>query len=136
LKESTISRFDHDEYSIMNMATSQQLFVFEFAAVFLFTYGYSCSVSVNEIDAQAAGVLLLAIFFAGLLCGANINPTITFSNYLKKESRYKARIVPYYILAQVFGAIAALFWSDVLGHKRMGPLELASGGDIFRVISN
>ncbi len=46
LKESTISRFDHDEFSIMNMATSQQLFVFEFAAVFLFTYGYECSVSV------------------------------------------------------------------------------------------
>jgi hypothetical protein len=35
-----LSRFDHDEFSIMNMAPPKQLFGFEFAAVFLFTYGY------------------------------------------------------------------------------------------------
>ncbi len=78
----------------------------------------------------------MSIFFSGMLCGANINPVITLSNYLKKESRYKARVLPCYLLAQFSAAVAGLFWSDVLGHKRLDPLELNGGGDIFKVISN
>jgi hypothetical protein len=125
LKESTISRFEHDEYSIMNLASRTQLFIFEFAAVFLFTYTYNCSVSSFETDAQAAGALLMAIFFSGSLCGANINPAITLSNFLKKESRYRGRIVPCFIIAQLLGAVAGLFWCDFLGHKLLEPLEVS-----------
>lgn len=64
----------------------------------------------------------MSIFFSGMLCGANVNPVITLSNYLKKESRYKGRLLPYYLLAQFFGAVSGLFWSDVLGHKRLSAL--------------
>lgn len=64
----------------------------------------------------------MSIFFSGMLCGANVNPAITLSNYLKKESRYKGRLLPCYLLAQFLGAIAGLFWSDVLGHKILSPL--------------
>jgi len=88
------------------------------------------------MDAQAAGTLLMAIFFSGLLCGANVNPTITLANFLKKESRYKGRVLPFYFLAQFLAALSALFWCDVLGHKRLSPLELGGGADIFKVVSN
>lgn len=120
----------------MNIASPQQLFLFEFAAVFLFTYAYNCSVSVFEVDAQAAGGLLMAIFFSGSLCGANINPMVTLSNFFKKESRYQGKIVPYYLLAQLLGALAGIFWSDVLGHRHLDPLIVNGGEEIFRVISN
>lgn len=68
----------------MAKASYAQIITFEALAVFLFLYGYHCSISVFEVDAQASGCLLMAIAFTGSLSGGNINPIITASNCLKK----------------------------------------------------
>lgn len=41
-----------------------------------------------------------------------------------------------YLIAQLLGALAGLFWSGFLGHKQLSIMELGDGMDIFRVISN
>ena len=40
LKASVISHFDNSMYSVMNNASLPQLFVFEFIAVFIFTFTF------------------------------------------------------------------------------------------------
>ena len=136
LKESLISHFDNSTFSVMNLADNTQTFIFEFIAIFLFTYGYTCFISINEIDAQATGCLLMAILFSGPFCGANINPVITISNCLKKENKYKPRKAIWYLIAQIVGASAAISWSSFLGHKQLNPLVIDSSLDVFKIISN
>lgn len=118
----------------MNEAPLLQIFLFECLAVFLFTYGYLCAISYVGNDMQAAGLLLLAIGISGSLCGANINPVITLSNCLKKESKYRPKMMLCYLLAQLLGAIAAMAISDVLAHRKME--ELTLDGGIFRILAN
>ena len=134
LKESTLSRFEHDKFSIMNDAPHLQIFVFECLAVFLFTFGYLCAITCVGNDMQAAGMLLVSIGVCGSLCGANINPVITLSNCLKKESKYKPKMMLCYLPAQLLGAFAAIAISDVLGHQKME--ELTLDGGIFRILAN
>jgi glycerol uptake facilitator-like aquaporin len=106
----------------MNDAKPSQLFVFEFIGVFLFTFGY-CSVVINyEIDAQAASSILTAIFVVAPLTGANLNPMITLSNCIKKENKYKWNRLYWYIIAQLLGGIAGLFFSELMGRKMLPEL--------------
>lgn len=118
----------------MNEAPRLQLFVFECLGVFLFMFGYLCAITFIGNDMQAAGLLLVSIGICGSLCGANINPVITLSNCLKKESKYKPKMMLCYIPAQLLGAIAAIAISDILGHKKME--ELTLDGGVFRILAN
>lgn len=120
----------------MNQADGLQTCTFEFIAVFLFTYGYTCSLSIFEVDAQAAGCLLIAICFSGSFCGANINPMVTISNCLKKENKYKIPKLKWYLLSQLAGAAAAIAWSEFIGHPLLQPLLIKDSMDYFKVISN
>jgi glycerol uptake facilitator-like aquaporin len=78
----------------------------------------------------------MAICFSGSLCGANLNPVITISNCLKKESKYKKKLLLCYIPAQILGAFAGLAWAEFLGHKVMKELEINGGDEIFKIMAN
>jgi hypothetical protein len=93
----------------MNQAGYPQLFIYEMVATFIFTYGFTCYNHKYEIDAQAAGSMLLAFCISGSLSAANINPIVTLSNILKKENKYKASKVWIYLFSQTAGAILGLF---------------------------
>jgi glycerol uptake facilitator-like aquaporin len=61
-----------------------------------------------EIHALYSVFLLFAICLSGSLTGANLNPSITLSNYLRKESKYTFKMIPIYFSGQFLGAILAL----------------------------
>lgn len=124
LKESVYSHFDNSQYSVMNMASSAQLVVFEFIAVFLFTFTICSSTSVFEYDIQAAGAMLMATCLTAPFCGANLSPMVTLSNCLKSENKYTWKRLPIYLSAQLLGAVAGLFWSELLEHKMQSELLL------------
>jgi glycerol uptake facilitator-like aquaporin len=62
-----------------------------------------------EIHALCAVFLLFAICISGSLTGANINPSVTLSNYLRKENKYTLKMIPVYFAGQLLGVILALF---------------------------
>lgn len=120
----------------MNQAPTPQIFFCEFIAVLLFAFGFSSSVNFIEIDTQAAASILMAIFLTTPFCGANLNPMVTLSNCIKKENKYKWGGLPIYLLAQLLGAIAGLFWSELIGRDLLPELRLNESGDVWKVISN
>lgn len=111
LKDSVLSHFDHAKYSIIDQASYQQVFACEFIAVFLFTFGFSSAVNPQELDAQAAGSILISIFMMTPFCGANLNPMVTLSNCFKKENKYRWIKLPAYASGQLLGALTGLYWS-------------------------
>ena len=78
----------------------------------------------------------MAISLATPLCGANLNPLVTLSNCLKRESKYRWKLFPLYLIAQFLGAFAGLFWCEFIGRGLQPEMLLVDSYDIGRVILN
>lgn len=66
--------------------------------------------------------LFVAIIIAAPMSGANFNPAITLSNCFRKESKYKWKLLPVYLTAQLLGATIALLLSQIINDISIGPL--------------
>ncbi len=83
-------------------------YVAEFLGTFIFT---SVILAVAE-PIPIAVALLAAIYFGGKVSGAHYNPAVSVMMYLNKS--LSARDLPMYVVAQVGGACAALYFSKMM----------------------
>ena len=65
---------------------------------------------------------MFAICISGSLTGANINPSITLSNYLRKENKYKAIMIPVYFTGQFIGVLLALVMAKYVNGGTFEPI--------------
>lgn len=59
---------------------------------------------------------------SGSLTGANINPSVTVSNYLRKENSYKLNLVPKYFAGQLIGVLIGLTVAKYVNDVRFIPI--------------
>jgi glycerol uptake facilitator-like aquaporin len=56
------------------------------------------------------------------MTGANVNPSVTFSNYLRKENKYKLNTIPYYLIGQLLGAFIGLIMARYINDIHFYPI--------------
>ena len=56
------------------------------------------------------------------MTGANFNPSVTFSNYLRKENKYKLKTIPYYLIGQLIGAFVGLVMAKYINDIHFYPV--------------
>lgn len=83
--------------------------------------------------AATGGALLALIIAFGLLSGAHFNPVVTLANAIRGGLSW--RDVPFYVIAQVVGALAGVIAANVMfglpalflsQHQRSGPAQMLS----------
>ena len=70
----------------MTKAPHLQLLFYEAFAALLYAYGNTCFHSPFYLDFYVPVIICIAV--CAPLCGANIFPSVTLSNFLRKENKY------------------------------------------------
>ena len=83
-------------------------YLVEFIGTFLFL---SIILSHSKDPIAIAVGLLAAIYFGGNISGGHFNPAISIMMTLKKALPVKD--LPLYVLAQIFGGVAALYFFKI-----------------------
>lgn len=80
--------------------------------MFLFVYGITSLQNIANLDRQLTFSFSLAVCFSAFLCGAHLNPMITFMNFIRKDNKINFNLVLTYVLAQITGGMVGA----LLGH--------------------
>lgn len=60
---------------------------------------------------------------SGSLTGANINPSVTLSNYFRKENKYTFKMIPIYFAGQFIGVFTALVAAIYINGFNVMPIQ-------------
>lgn len=114
LKQSVLESYENLIFSAMNKQPYVLTFFYEMLAMFIFTFGFLSSSKLGGTSGQVSAFAMVALAVSARMSGANINPSITLSNYLRKENRYRAKLLAVYLVAQMAGAMLAMLLAEVI----------------------
>ena len=68
---------------------------------------------------MAVSCALIGVAISARLSGANINLSITLSNVLRKENKYRRQLLLVYFCAEMLGALLALIMGELLNDRAL-----------------